>query len=102
MVNVTPQLAAEFIPIIRTPPPTLINMYNIERLQMLSRETLPTSGVQFLSTKLGIVMVVLGGMHFFNMFNFDKMRRKGLRPETDPLSHRPSIRPKHFNHGLFG
>jgi hypothetical protein len=21
-------------------------------------------------------------MHFFNMFNFDKMRRKGARPET--------------------
>ena len=38
--------------------------------------------IEFLSTKLGIVMVVLGGMHFFNMFNFDKMRRKGLRPEA--------------------
>jgi hypothetical protein len=38
--------------------------------------------IEFLSTKLGIVMVVLGAMHFFNMFNFDKMRRKGLRPET--------------------
>lgn len=37
--------------------------------------------IEFLSTKLGIVMLVLGGMHFFNMFNFDKMRRKGLRPE---------------------
>ncbi len=37
--------------------------------------------IEFLSTKLGVVMVVLGGMHFFNMFNFDKMRRKGLRPE---------------------
>jgi hypothetical protein len=37
--------------------------------------------IEFLSTKLGIVMVVLGAMHFFNMFNFDKMRRKGLRPE---------------------
>ena len=38
--------------------------------------------IEFLSTKLGIVMVVLGAMHFFNMFNFDKMRRKGLRPEV--------------------
>ena len=38
--------------------------------------------IEFLSTKLGIVMVVLGGMHFFNMANFDKMRRKGLRPEA--------------------
>src|SRR5882762_10032939 len=34
--------------------------------------------IEFLSTKLGLVLLVLGGMHFFNMFNFDKMRRKGL------------------------
>lgn len=43
--------------------------------------------IEFLSTKLGIVLLVLGGMHFFNLFNFDKMRKKGLRPEgviTEP------------------
>jgi hypothetical protein len=34
---------------------------------------------EFLSTKVGLVLVVLGAMHFFNMFNFDKMRRKGTR-----------------------
>ena len=34
---------------------------------------------EFLSTKIGLVLVVLGAMHFFNMFNFDKMRRKGAR-----------------------
>src|SRR3954468_17634165 len=32
--------------------------------------------LEFLSTKVARVLVVLGGMHFFNMFNFDKMRRK--------------------------
>jgi hypothetical protein len=32
---------------------------------------------EFLSTKIGIVLFVLGAMHFFNMYNFDKMRRKG-------------------------
>lgn len=37
--------------------------------------------IEFLSTKLGVVLLVLGAMHFFNMFNFDKMRRKGLRHE---------------------
>lgn len=41
--------------------------------------------LEFLSTKIGTVLLVLGGMHFFNMFNFDKMRRKGTRPET-PLA----------------
>lgn len=38
--------------------------------------------IEFLSTKLGVVLLVLGGMHFFNMFNFDKMRRKGLASEV--------------------
>ena len=37
--------------------------------------------IEFLSTKMGIVLLVLGAMHFFNMFNFDKMRRKGLAAE---------------------
>ncbi|HEY1110271.1 MAG TPA: hypothetical protein VGE76_16590 [Opitutaceae bacterium] len=36
--------------------------------------------IELLSTKLGVVLLVLGAMHFFNMFNFDKMRRKGARP----------------------
>ncbi len=39
---------------------------------------------EFLSTKLGFVLLVLGGMHFFNMFNFDRMRRKGTRPVAVP------------------
>lgn len=38
--------------------------------------------IEFLSMKLGIVLLVLGAMHFFNMFNFDKMRRKGTRTEA--------------------
>jgi hypothetical protein len=36
--------------------------------------------IEFLSTKIGVVLVVLGGMHFFNMWNFDKLRRKATRP----------------------
>jgi hypothetical protein len=35
--------------------------------------------IEFLSTKVGLVLVVLGAMHFFNIFNFAKMRRKGTR-----------------------
>jgi hypothetical protein len=38
--------------------------------------------IEFLSTKLGLVLLVLGAMHFFNMFNFDKMRRKGIATRT--------------------
>lgn len=35
--------------------------------------------VEYITTKVGIVLIVLGGMHFFNMFNFDKMRKKARR-----------------------
>ncbi len=40
--------------------------------------------IEYAATKLGIVMLVLGGMHFFNMYNFDKMRRKGKRQNLPP------------------
>ncbi|MEO5958331.1 MAG: hypothetical protein ABIZ49_00120 [Opitutaceae bacterium] len=50
--------------------------------------------VEFLSTKLGVVLLVLGGMHFFNLFNFDKMRRKGARPEPAPVTTPPAIAPR--------
>ena len=36
--------------------------------------------IEYLTTKVGIVLMVLGAMHFFNMFNFDKMRKKGTPP----------------------
>lgn len=41
------------------------------------------SSVEFLSTKIGFVLVVLGGMHFFNIYNFDKMRRKARNADGD-------------------
>lgn len=34
---------------------------------------------EFLSTKIGLVLLILGAMHFFNVFNFAKIRRKSKR-----------------------
>lgn len=34
--------------------------------------------VESLSTKIGLVLLVLGFMHFFNLFVFTRMRRRGL------------------------
>ena len=31
-----------------------------------------------LSSKVGVVLLVLGGMHFFNLVVFSRMRRRGL------------------------
>ena len=34
--------------------------------------------IEFLSTKVGLVLVVLGGMHFFNVYIISRLRRRGL------------------------
>ncbi len=47
----------------------------------------------YVSTKVGLAMLVLGGMHFFNLFNFDKMRRKAKRNEAAIKEARPPIIP---------
>ena len=39
--------------------------------------------IETLSTKVGMVLVVLGIMHFFNLFIFSRMRRRVL-PKTPP------------------
>ena len=45
-------------------------------------ETL-VEGIEYIATKIGVVLLVLGAMHFFNIFNFDRMRKKGRGPEGD-------------------
>jgi len=37
-----------------------------------------------LSTKIGWVLLTLGGMHFFNLFVFSKMRRRALLSSAPP------------------
>ena len=37
-----------------------------------------TVAIETLATKLGLVMLVLGGMHLFNVFVFHKLREKRL------------------------
>jgi hypothetical protein len=34
--------------------------------------------LETLSTKIGLVLLVLGGMHFFNLYVFSRMRKRGL------------------------
>ncbi|MFM2090756.1 MAG: hypothetical protein RLZZ127_1245 [Planctomycetota bacterium] len=47
---------------------------------------LPTTAdeaIVTLGTKVGTVLLVLGGMHFFNMFNFAKLRTKARRRQIE-------------------
>ena len=44
------------------------------------------AAIEFFSTKIGIVLLVLGAMHFFNMYVFARMRRRALlRHEPPPV-----------------
>lgn len=41
--------------------------------------------IEALSVKIGMVLIVLGGMHFFNLFIFSRMRRRShSRGNTHP------------------
>ena len=48
-----------------------------------------------ISRKIGVVMLVLGAMHFFNIFVFSKMRRRALLqaapPPVPPQAHIPVV-----------
>src|SRR5437867_1781944 len=41
--------------------------------------------LESLSTRIGLVLLVLGGMHFFNLLVFTKMRKRGLAERQPPL-----------------
>ncbi len=40
--------------------------------------------IEFLSTKVGFVLVVLGGMHFFNLYVLTRWRRNAMMDSASP------------------
>ena len=54
--------------------------------------------LEMLSGKMGVVLLVLGAMHFFNLFVFSKMRRRALLhympPPVPPEGHVPAVSPQ--------
>ena len=44
----------------------------------------PQEGIEALSVKVGMVLLVLGGMHFFNLFIFSRMRRRATLQNGPP------------------
>jgi len=43
-----------------------------------------SDSIEVLSSKIGMVLLVLGGMHFFNLAIFSNMRKKGLLENARP------------------
>lgn len=52
--------------------------------------------IEALSTKVGLVLLILGGMHFFNLYVFSKMRKRGLLysapPPVPPQAYTPVVK----------
>ena len=44
----------------------------------------PKEGIEALSVKIGTVLLVLGGMHFFNLLIFSRMRRRATMRNAPP------------------
>ena len=44
----------------------------------------PKEGIEALSVKVGTVMLVLGGMHFFNLLIFSRMRQRATQRNAPP------------------
>jgi hypothetical protein len=47
--------------------------------------------LETLSAKLGVVLLVLGAMHFFNLFVFSKLRNRALNPPAFPRVPAPPL-----------
>jgi len=50
------------------------------------------AAIELLSDKMGMVMLILGGMHFFNLYVFSRIRRSA-RSTRVPLSPNPPVAP---------
>ncbi len=52
------------------------------------------TSLEGVSTKVGFVLLVLGGMHFFNLFLFSKMRKRAmLRTRKAPVAPDEMVEP---------
>ena len=58
------------------------------------------TAIESLSTKEGFVLLVLGGMHFFNLWLFSKLRKRSmLRSRKPPVAPDEMVEPvAHFAH----
>jgi hypothetical protein len=62
----------------------LINVgYVTLALRTTAQVTSMRGSIELVCDKIGLVLIVLGGMHFFNLYVFNRLRRRGqadLRP----------------------
>jgi hypothetical protein len=47
--------------------------------------------IELVSVKIGLVLLILGAMHFFNLYVFSRMRRRGQQHTGSPVRNGDSI-----------
>jgi len=63
----------------------LINLGYVARALTTDRTvTSVRQAMEMVSEKVGIILLVLGGMHFFNLYVFNKLRRRGREYSAQP------------------
>jgi hypothetical protein len=45
----------------------------------------PRQAIELVSDKVGVVLIVLGGMHFFNLYVFSRMRKRSQENGAPPF-----------------
>src|SRR5216110_1833075 len=63
----------------------LINFGYISLALKLGYQVADTrEAIEALSSKIGVVLLVLGGMHFGNLYIFSRLRRRAVLPDVPP------------------
>jgi hypothetical protein len=63
----------------------LINIgYAVYTLQIWQKAVTGREVVEILSVKIGVIILILGAMHFLNMFVFFKLRKRAIADRNDP------------------
>lgn len=63
----------------------LINIGFVSLYLKVAHEVVEVRGIfEALSSKMGVVLLVLGAMHFFNLFVFTRLRRRGELERSGP------------------
>src|SRR5215467_14807830 len=61
-------------------------------LALKTADVIATSRAAILSDKVGMVLLILGGMHFFNLYVFSRIRRSA-RVNRPPMMPTPPVAP---------
>jgi len=74
----------------------LINIgYVTLALRYGDKPTTIEESIEFLSTKVGLVLLVLGAMHFFNVYIISRMRRRVMSQKPrQPITNNPYMIPE--------